>query len=153
MGVTPASAVAAGSGRRRKPRRRHSPMAEINVTPMVDVMLVLLIIFMVAAPLLTVGIPVDLPKAQGQPMPNETEPLSVTIGKDGKIRLQEAIVSPDELFTKVQAIVQGDPEKRIFLRANQDADYGSVARVLDRLKAAGSRHVALETKPLEETNG
>lgn len=147
MGVTPASAV---SGRRRKPRRRHTPMAEINVTPFVDVMLVLLIVFMVAAPLLTVGIPVDLPRTDGQALGTETEPVSVTVAGDGKIQVQEAEMgSLDELSQKIQAIVAKDPEKRIILRASKDADYGAVAQVLDRLKKAGSVHVALETKAIE----
>jgi biopolymer transport protein TolR len=125
-------------------------MSEINVTPFVDVMLVLLIVFMVAAPLLTVGIPVDLPQTQGEQLGNEVEPLSVTIGSGGKITLQEAEVPLDELLPKLQAIVALDPEKRIILRANRDADYGTVAQVLDRIKKAGSRHVALETKALGE---
>ncbi len=151
MGVVPASAVP--SGRRHKARRRHLPMSEINVTPFVDVMLVLLIVFMVAAPLLTVGIPVDLPRTQGQVLGNEVEPLSVTIGGDGTIMLQEAEVSLDELQPKIQAILAIDPEKRIILRANHDADYGTVAQVLDRVKKAGTRHVALETKALEGPDG
>jgi biopolymer transport protein TolR len=147
MGVVPASAVP--SGRRHKARRRHVPMAEINVTPFVDVMLVLLIVFMVAAPLLTVGIPVDLPQTQGEQLGNEVEPLSVTIGGDGKIMLQEAEVALDEVQPKIEAILAIDAEKRIILRANRDADYGTVAQVLDRIKKAGSRHVALETRALE----
>jgi biopolymer transport protein TolR len=150
MGVTPASAVP--TGRRHKARRRHLPMAEINVTPFVDVMLVLLIVFMVAAPLLTVGIPVDLPQTQGEPLGNEVEPLSVTIGGDGKIMLQDAEVPLEEVFPKIHALLLIDPEKRIILRANRDADYGTVAQVLDRIKKAGSRHVALETKALEESD-
>jgi biopolymer transport protein TolR len=148
MGVVPASAVP--SGRRHKARRRHMPMSEINVTPFVDVMLVLLIVFMVAAPLLTVGIPVDLPRTDGEQLGNEVEPLSVTIDADGKIMLQEAEVSLDDVLPKIQAIMQIDPEKRIILRANKDADYGAVAQVLDRIKKAGSRHVALETRALGE---
>jgi biopolymer transport protein TolR len=147
MAVVPASATP--TGRRHKVRRRHLPMAEINVTPFVDVMLVLLIVFMVAAPLLTVGIPVDLPRTEGEQLGNEVEPLSITIGKDGKIMLQDAEIALDDLLPKIHAIVLQDPEKRIILRANRDADYGTVAQVLDRIKKAGSRHVALETKALE----
>jgi biopolymer transport protein TolR len=150
MGVVPASAVP--SGRRHKARRRHLPMSEINVTPFVDVMLVLLIVFMVAAPLLTVGIPVDLPQTQGEQLGNEVEPLSVTIGADGKIMLQEAEIGLDDVLPKIQALLQIDPEKRIILRANRNADYGTVAQVLDRIKKAGSRHVALETKALGESD-
>jgi len=140
----------AGGGRRRRRRSAYVPMHEINVTPFVDVMLVLLIVFMVAAPLLTVGIPVDLPQTQGEQLGNEVEPLSVTIGSDGKIMLQEAEVTLDDMQPKLEAILQQDPEKRIILRANRDADYGTVAQVLDRIKKAGSRHVALETKALDE---
>jgi biopolymer transport protein TolR len=147
MAVVPASAVP--TGRRHKARRRHLPMSEINVTPFVDVMLVLLIVFMVAAPLLTVGIPVNLPQTEGEQLGNEVEPLSITIGSDGKIMLQEAEVTLDEVQPKLQAILVQDPEKRIILRANRDADYGTVAQVLDRIKKAGSRNVALETKALE----
>jgi biopolymer transport protein TolR len=147
MAVVPASAVP--TGRRHKARRRHLPMSEINVTPFVDVMLVLLIVFMVAAPLLTVGIPVDLPRTQGEPLGNVVEPLSITIGADGKIMMQEAEVALEDLQPKLHAIVLQDPDKRIILRANRDADYGAVAQVLDRIKKAGSRHVALETKALE----
>ncbi len=149
MAGAPASATP--TGRRHKARRRHLPMAEINVTPFVDVMLVLLIVFMVAAPLLTVGIPVDLPQTQGEALGTEAEPLSVTVGADGRIQIQEADVALDELMSKIQAIVTIDPEKRIILRANRNADYGTVAQVLDRIKKAGSRRVALETKALEET--
>jgi biopolymer transport protein TolR len=136
----------------RKRRNQRSLMTEINVTPFVDVMLVLLIVFMVAAPLLTVGIPVDLPQTQGEQLGNEVEPLSITIGGDGKIMLQEAEIALDDLQPKIHAIVLQDPEKRIILRANRDADYGTVAQVLDRIKKAGSRHVALETKALEESD-
>ncbi len=150
-GVTPASAVA--SGRRRKPRRRHSPMAEINVTPFVDVMLVLLIIFMVTAPLLTVGVPVDLPKADAEPLSADTEPLSVTVRADGQIYLQEAEVTAEDLSTKLKAIVAGDPEKRVIVSGDTAADYGTVAAVFARLKGAGIAHVLLQTKALEETGG
>jgi len=149
MGVIQTSTGAAG--RRHKARRRHLPMAEINVTPFVDVMLVLLIVFMVAAPLLTVGIPVDLPQTQGEALGTDTEPLSVTIGADGTIQVQEAEIALDDLLPRIEAILQIDPEKRIILRANRDAGYGTVAQVLDRIKRAGTRHVALETKALEET--
>ena len=149
MGVIQTSTGAAG--RRHKARRRHLPMAEINVTPFVDVMLVLLIVFMVAAPLLTVGIPVDLPQTQGEALGTDTEPLSVTIGADGAIQVQEAEIALDDLLPRIEAILQIDPEKRIILRANRDAGYGTVAQVLDRIKRAGTRHVALETKALEET--
>jgi len=139
------------NGRRRGARRRHLPMAEINVTPFVDVMLVLLIIFMVTAPLLTVGVPVDLPKADAEPLSADTEPLSVTVRADGQIYLQEAEVTAEDLSTKLKAIVAGDPEKRVIVSGDTAADYGTVAAVFARLKGAGIAHVLLQTKALEET--
>ena len=147
-GVTPASAVAAG--RRRKPRRRHSPMAEINVTPFVDVMLVLLIIFMVAAPLLTVGVPIDLPETAAQPMEGDTEPLTVSIESDGKIFLQEEEIDADRLVSTLQAIGQNGLDERIYVRGDRDADYGTIMRVMGRLNSAGYRRIGLVT--LEETD-
>ena len=149
MGVTPASAVA--TARRRKPRRRHAPMAEINVTPFVDVMLVLLIIFMVAAPLLTVGVPIDLPETQAAPMEGDTEPLTVSIGADGKIFLQEEVVDSDRLVSTLQAIAQNGLNERIYVRGDREADYGTIMRVMGRLNAAGYRRIGLVT--LEETDG
>lgn len=127
-------------------------MAEINVTPFVDVMLVLLIIFMVTAPLLTVGVPVDLPQASGEALGTDTEPLNVTVDADGGIFLQEEQVTADQLLTTVQAILAGDPEKRIILSGSKDAGYGAVAVVLAKLREAGSRHVALQTRALGETD-
>ena len=148
MGVTPASAV--GGPRRRKPHRRHSPMAEINVTPFVDVMLVLLIIFMVAAPLLTVGVPIDLPQTQAKPMEGDTEPITVSIGSDGKIFLQDEEVDADRLVTTLQAIAQNGLNERIYVRGDRAADYGTIMRVMGRLNSAGYRRIGLVT--LEETD-
>ncbi len=147
-GVTPASAVA--SGRRRKPRRRHSPMAEINVTPFVDVMLVLLIIFMVAAPLLTVGVAIDLPETQAKPMESANEPITVSIKPDGKIFLQEAEVGPDTLVTTLEGRAKNGLDERIYVRGDRDADYGTIMRVMGRLNAAGYKRIGLVT--LEETD-
>ena len=147
-GVTPASAVA--SGRRRKPRRRHSPMAEINVTPFVDVMLVLLIIFMVAAPLLTVGVPIDLPETQAKAMEGDTEPLTVSIGADGKIFLQDEEVDADRLVTTLQGLSKNGLDERIYVRGDRTADYGTIMRVMGRLNSAGYRRIGLVT--LEETD-
>ncbi len=148
-GVTPASAVA--SGRRRKPRRRHAPMAEINVTPFVDVMLVLLIIFMVAAPLLTVGVPIDLPETRAKAMDGDTEPLTVSIGADGKIFLQEAEVDADTLVTTLEGLAKNGLDERIYVRGDRTADYGTIMRVMGRLNSAGYRRIGLVT--LEETDG
>jgi biopolymer transport protein TolR len=138
------------AGRRHKARRRHLPMAEINVTPFVDVMLVLLIIFMVAAPLLTVGVPIDLPETQAQAMEGDTEPLTVSINPDGKIFLQEEEVEADRLVSILQAIARNGLDERIFVRGDRDADYGTIMRVMGRLNAAGYRRIGLVT--LEETD-
>ena len=148
MGVTPASSV--GGLRRRKPHRRHSPMAEINVTPFVDVMLVLLIIFMVAAPLLTVGVPIDLPETQAKALEGDTEPITVSIGSDGKIFLQDEEVDADRLVTTLQAIAQNGLNERIYVRGDRAADYGTIMRVMGRLNSAGYRRIGLVT--LEETD-
>ena len=149
MGVGSAHPRSAGR-RRRKPRRRHLPMAEINVTPFVDVMLVLLIIFMVAAPLLTVGVPIDLPETQAKPMEGDTEPITVSIGADGKIFLQDEEVDADKLVTTLQAIAQNGLDERVFVRGDRDADYGTIMRVMGRLNSAGYRRIGLVT--LEETD-
>ena len=148
MGMVQTSGGAAG--RRHKARRRHLPMAEINVTPFVDVMLVLLIIFMVAAPLLTVGVPIDLPETQAQAMEGDAEPLTVSINPDGKIFLQEEEVEADRLVSILQAIARNGLDERIFVRGDRDADYGTIMRVMGRLNAAGYRRIGLVT--LEETD-
>jgi biopolymer transport protein TolR len=147
MGVTPASEVAT---RRRSPHRRHRPMAEINVTPFVDVMLVLLIIFMVAAPLLTVGVPIDLPETQAKAMEGDTEPLTVSIGSDGKIFLQDEEVDAERLVETLKAIARQGLDERIYVRGDRTADYGTIMRVMGRLNSAGYRRIGLVT--LEETD-
>jgi biopolymer transport protein TolR len=148
MAAVPASAVP--SGRRHKARRRHRPVAEINVTPFVDVMLVLLIIFMVAAPLLTVGVPIDLPETQAKAMEGDTEPITVSIGEDGKIFLQEEEVEADRLVSILQAIAAAGLDQRIYVRGDRNADYGTIMRVIGRLNSAGYRRIGLVT--LEETD-
>jgi biopolymer transport protein TolR len=121
-------------------------MAEINVTPLVDVMLVLLIIFMVAAPLMTVGVPVDLPKTTAQPLNQETEPLTITVNPEGKIFLQETEVPLDGLVPRLQAIMreqpQGAPERRIFVRGDKGISYGRVMEVMGTIAGAGFTRVA-----------
>jgi biopolymer transport protein TolR len=122
-------------------------MAEINVTPLVDVMLVLLIIFMVAAPLMTVGVPVDLPKTTAQPLNQETEPLTITVNPEGKIFLQETEVPLEGLVPRLQAIMreqpQGAPERRIFVRGDKAISYGRVMEVMGTIAGAGFTRVAL----------
>jgi len=129
----------------RRGRRRGRAMSEINVTPFVDVMLVLLIVFMVTAPLLTVGVPVDLPKTRAPALGQDKEPLQVTITKGGKIFLQKQAVAQDALVAKLQAISQNGYDQRIFLRGDKSVDYGRVMIVLGMLKAAGFSRIALVT--------
>ncbi len=120
-------------------------MSEINVTPFVDVMLVLLIVFMVTAPLLTVGVPVDLPKTRAPALGQDKEPLSITIAKNGKIYLQKEVVSEDQLVPKLQAISQNGYDQRIFVRGDQTVDYGRVMVVMGLLASAGFTHIGLVT--------
>jgi len=140
-----AATLQPGMTGRRGRRRRGRPMADINVTPFVDVMLVLLIVFMVTAPLLTVGVPLDLPKTRAPALGQDKEPLSITIAKGGKIYLQKLPVSEDALVPKLQAISQNGYDQRIFLRGDQNVDYGRVMVVLGMLKAAGFDKIALVT--------
>jgi len=137
----------AGTGRRRR-RRRHQPMSEINVTPFVDVMLVLLIIFMVAAPLLTVGVPLELPETQAKPMEGTNEPITISVAADGRIFMQETEVSAEELIPTLSAIAENGYEERIFVRGDRNADYGTIMRVMGRINAAGYTRLGLVT--LEE---
>ena len=137
-----------GTSRRRSTRhsRRHqAPMSEINVTPMVDVMLVLLIIFMVAAPLLTVGVPVNLPKTGAKPLTGDNEPLAITVKADGKVFLQDTAIETSNLVSKLRAISETGYEERIYVRGDKDVAYGDVADVVARINAAGFSKVALVT--------
>jgi biopolymer transport protein TolR len=133
-------------GKRR--HRRKPVMAEINVTPMVDVMLVLLIIFMVAAPLLTVGVPLDLPQTQAKSLEQDKEPLTVSVNTKGEVFLQNSEIKLDELVAKLQAVTQarGGTDERIYVRGDKKVDYGAMMRVMGRLSAAGFRRVALVTE-------
>ena len=123
-------------------------MSEINVTPMVDVMLVLLIIFMVSAPLLTVGVPIDLPQTKAKSLDQDKEPLVLAVNNDGKIYLQDNELGVEELITKLKAITQarGGSEERIYVRGDRKVDYGTVMRVMGRLSSAGFHRVALVTE-------
>jgi biopolymer transport protein TolR len=138
-------------------RRRHSRrpvMAEINVTPMVDVMLVLLIIFMVSAPLLTVGVPLDLPQTQAKSLDQDKEPLTVSVNVKGEVYLQNTEIALEELVPKLKAITEarGGVEERIFVRGDKQVDYGTVMKVMGRISAAGFRRVALVTE-IEQGSG
>lgn len=142
-----AASVGGGSVGKRRHRRR-AVMSEINVTPFVDVMLVLLIIFMVAAPLLTVGVPIDLPQTQAKGLDQDREPLTVSVNTKGQVFLQNTEIQVDELVPKLQAITQarGGADERIYVRGDRKVDYGTVMKVMGRLSAAGYRRVALVTE-------
>jgi biopolymer transport protein TolR len=132
-------------GRHSGRRGRRRVMAEINVTPFVDVMLVLLIVFMVTAPLLTVGVPVDLPKTRAQALGQDREPLSVTIRSNGGIYLQNTPVPEDDLVPRLTAIAANGYDQRIFVRGDKSVDYGRVMEVMGLLSAAGFTHIGLVT--------
>ncbi len=135
-----------GGSRRRRARGRSRPMSEINVTPFVDVMLVLLIIFMVAAPLLTVGVPVELPKTAANALPTEAEePLTVTVTADGRTMIQETEVARDTLIARMQAIAAERDSDRIFLRADGSVPYADVVQVMGALNRAGFDNIGLVT--------
>jgi biopolymer transport protein TolR len=138
--------IAASSGHRR--RRRHGMMSEINVTPMVDVMLVLLIIFMISAPLLTVGVPIDLPQSKATSLDQDKQPLTISVNTQGQVFLQDSEVGIEELVAKLRAITEtrGGFDERVYVRGDRKVDYGTVMRVMGRLSAAGFRRVALVTE-------
>ena len=126
--------------------RRHRPMGEINVTPFVDVMLVLLIVFMVTAPLLTVGVEVDLPKTKAGQINADAAPLVVSIKADGSLHLQDTEVPADALIPRLEAISDANPLVRIFVRGDKAVSYGEVLGVMGRIQAAGFERVALVAK-------
>ncbi|PSJ62320.1 protein TolR [Mesorhizobium soli] len=139
------SAGGAGRGGRGRRRGRKGPISEINVTPMVDVMLVLLIIFMVAAPMLTVGVPIDLPETQAKAMNADTQPITVSVNDKGQIFLQETEIQLEEIVAKLEAISKTGYEERIFVRGDKTADYGTVMKVMARISAAGYKNLGLVT--------
>src|ERR1700751_6354027 len=134
-----------GGGRR---GRSKAVMAEINVTPMVEVMLVLLIIFMVAAPLLTVGVPLDLPQTQAKSLDQDKNPLTLSVNVKGQVFLNDTEIPVDDLVPKLKAITdaRGGLDERIFVRGDKKVDYGTVVKGMGRLSAAGLRRVALVTE-------
>lgn len=133
-----------GRGHRRR-GRHHGLVSEINVTPFVDVMLVLLIIFMVAAPLLTVGVPIDLPETQANALNSETQPITISVNQQGQVYLQETEIAVDEVVPKLQAIATTGYNERIYVRGDRTADYGTVMQVMARIPAAGYRNLGLVT--------
>src|SRR5437660_6667578 len=144
MAMSPGNA----SGSARRHHRRRNVMSEINVTPMVDVMLVLLIIFMISAPLLTVGVPLDLPQTQAKSLDQDKEPLTISVNSQGQWFLQNTEIAVDDILPKLKAITaaRGGMEERIFVRGDRKVDYGTVMRVMGRLSGAGFHRVALVTE-------
>jgi biopolymer transport protein TolR len=142
------SAGASGGGRRRGRRSRASGglMSEINVTPMVDVMLVLLIIFMVAAPLMTVGVAIDLPQTQAREIDTQSDPITVTVSPDGLIFMDTDQVAITDLAGVINTLTEGNTEERIFVRGDNAADYGAVMRVMGLLSGAGYTRIGLITE-------
>jgi len=147
-----AMAVSSGGGGRRRGRRRSGskPMSEINVTPMVDVMLVLLIIFMVAAPLMTVGVPIDLPKTQAKQLNTEQKPITISVTNDGAIFLGDQPVALADLITQVAAQATNGTEDRIYVRGDLAANYGSVMQVMGALSGAGYSKIGLITEQAQQ---
>ena len=145
-GTIQGSGGAQRRGRDRRRRGKYAAMSEINVTPFVDVMLVLLIIFMVAAPLLTVGVPVELPETAAEALPVETEePLTVTLTADGRVLIQTTETPRDELLPKLRAIAAERVSDKVFLRADGAIPYEQVVQVMGALNAGGFRNIGLVT--------
>jgi biopolymer transport protein TolR len=140
------ASIASDGGSKR--RRRRPVMSEINVTPFVDVMLVLLIVFMVSAPLLTVGVPLDLPQSQAKSLEQDREPLTISVNVRGQIFLQNTEITPEDLVPKLKAITdaRGGLDERVYVRGDKKVDYGTMMRVMGRLSAAGYHRVALVTE-------
>ena len=139
-----------GRGGRGRRSRRHGLNAEINVTPLVDVMLVLLIVFMIAAPLLSVGVPVELPKTDAKSLPSQVEPITITVDQTGAVFLQDTEITLDDLVERLVAIAGNGYEERVYLRADADSDYGAVMKVMARVNAAGFSNLGLVTDPVTQ---
>ena len=150
MGMTAVHTGGRGGRGHRRRGRHHGLMSEINVTPFVDVMLVLLIIFMVAAPLLTVGVPIELPETQARAMNSETQPITVSVNETGQVYLQETEVALEEIVAKLEAIARTGYDERIYVRGDRTADYGTVMKVMARISAAGYRNLGLVTLQEQE---
>lgn len=146
MGAGVAKGGGGGGGRRGRRRRGGAPMADINVTPFIDVMLVLLIIFMVAAPMLTVGVPIELPETAANALPSEQEePLAITMTADGRLLIQNSETPESELITRLTAIAAERTSDKIFLRADGAIPYAKVAEVMGALNAGGFNNIGLVT--------
>jgi biopolymer transport protein TolR len=133
--------------RRRRRGRRHGAMNEINMTPFIDVMLVLLVIFMVTAPMMTAGVPLDLPQSKAGPLNVDTKPITVSIKATGQVFLGEAELKDDEIVPRLTASAKQGPDERIFVRGDKRVDYGRVAQVMSIVTGGGFKRVALVTEP------
>ena len=149
MGMS-VGAKGGSGGRRRRGGRKNGLVSEINVTPLVDVMLVLLIIFMVAAPMMTVGVPIDLPETQAKAMNADTQPITVSVNPAGEIYLQETAIALDEVVPKLEAIATTGYNDRIYVRGDTAAAYGVVMKVMARISAAGFKNLGLVTLQEQE---
>jgi biopolymer transport protein TolR len=151
MGMSAGGGSGGSGGRRgRGGRRRSGAISEINVTPLVDVMLVLLIIFMVAAPMMTVGVPIDLPQTSANALNSDTQPITISVNANGQIHLQETEIQAAEVADKLQAIATTGYNERIFVRADSVAAYGVVADVMARIQAAGFKNIGLVTQQKQD---
>jgi biopolymer transport protein TolR len=135
--------VYSGGGRRSGRGGRYRPMSEINVTPLVDVMLVLLVVFMVTAPLLTVGVPIELPQTQAPPINEQKEPLTITVNREGAVFIQETTVPIENLVPRLQGITGSNPEAVLYVRGDKEINYGRVLEVMSLVTAAGFHKVSL----------
>ena len=149
MGMS-AGGAKSGGGRRRRGGRRSGAISEINVTPLVDVMLVLLIIFMVAAPMMTVGVPIDLPETQAKALNSETQPITISVKSDGQVFLQETPIPVEEVAAKLEAIATTGYSERIFVRGDATSPYGVIADVMSRIQEAGFKNIGLVTQPKKD---
>ena len=152
MGMSAGGSGGGSGGRRggRGGRRKGGAISEINVTPFVDVMLVLLIIFMVAAPMMTVGVPIDLPQTSANALNSDTQPITISVNANGQIHLQETEIQAAEVADKLQAIATTGYNERIFVRADSVAAYGVVADVMARIQAAGFKNIGLVTQQKQD---
>lgn len=150
MGMSTGGAGGSRRGGRRRVSRRGGLNSEINVTPLVDVMLVLLIVFMIAAPLLSVGVPVELPKTDAKALPAQQEPITITVDFEGGVFIQDEEISLDELATRLIAVSTNGYEERIYLRGDRDTDYGEVMKVMARINTAGFTNIGLVTDPINQ---
>jgi biopolymer transport protein TolR len=146
MGANISAMGGEGMGRRRR-RRHHSANAEINMTPFIDVMLVLLIVFMVAAPLLTSGVPLDLPQTAAKPLDVDKQPVTISVDEKGRVYLMDKPVEDAALLETLKAILANGPDERIYVRGAKLVGYGRVAQVMSMITAAGYKRVALVTEP------